>query len=79
VQQLRPQWGQALRQSLADPAWQHHPSTYVQCSADRALDPRIQRDVYAARAQQLVTIGSGHSPFLSQPQRVARVLVSLLQ
>jgi len=79
IARLRPHWGGALSHSVCAPAWQRHASTYVVCTADRALAPHIQRDVYAPRAQQVVTLGSGHSPFLSQPEQLAQVLVSIAQ
>lgn len=79
VARLRPQWGQSLSQSCAVPAWQHRASTYVVCSEDRVLAPCIQRATYAARAQQVITLTSGHAPFLSQPLQLAQVLVSVAQ
>ena len=77
VAQLRPQWGQALSDPAGPALWHRHASTYVVCSEDRVLAPRIQRDIYSARAQQVVTLASGHSPFLSQPQQLAQVLVGV--
>jgi pimeloyl-ACP methyl ester carboxylesterase len=76
---LRPQWGRCLTDCVQSPAWRRHPSTYVVCDQDRALAPQIQRTAYSTRAQRLVTLASGHSPFLSQPQQLARVLVSIAQ
>jgi pimeloyl-ACP methyl ester carboxylesterase len=77
VERLGPHWAQVLSQPIADPAWRRHPSTYVLCTADRALAPRLQREVYGRRAHQLVTIDSGHSPFLSRPQQLTQVLAAL--
>ena len=74
IEQLRPHWAQVLSQPVAQPAWQRHASTYVLCNADLALAPRIQREVYGPRAQQVVTLQSSHSPFLSQPRQLAQVL-----
>ena len=74
IDQLRPHWAQVLSQPVAQPAWQRHASTYVLCNADQALAPRIQREVYGPRAQQVVTLHSSHSPFLSQPRQLAQVL-----
>lgn len=79
IDRLRPHWGQVLTQSVPHPAWQRHPSCYLLCSEDRALAPRIQREVYAARAQQVVTLRSSHSPFLSLPQQLAQVLAGVAQ
>jgi pimeloyl-ACP methyl ester carboxylesterase len=74
--QLRPQWGQSLTDPAGPAWWRRHPSTYVVCSQDRALAPRLQREIYSTRAQRVVTLDSGHSPFLSQPQQLAQVLVA---
>ena len=76
---LRPQWAQVGGESAAQPNWQRIPSTYVACGADRALAPAIQRGVYGPRAQRFITLDSGHSPFLSQPQTLAPVLASIAQ
>lgn len=78
VARLRPHWGECLGQSVPDPAWRRHPSTYVVCTADRALSPGLQHDIYARRAQQVATLASGHSPFLSCPQQLAQLLVSAI-
>jgi pimeloyl-ACP methyl ester carboxylesterase len=74
--QLRPQWGQALSAPAGPPVGRRHASTYVVCSEDRVLAPRIQRQIYGTRAQRVVTLSSGHSPFLSQPQQLAQMLVA---
>jgi pimeloyl-ACP methyl ester carboxylesterase len=79
IGQLRPHWAQVLSQAVAAPAWRRHPSTYVLCATDRALAPRLQREVYGPRAQQQVTLDSGHSPFLSRPQQLAQVLAAVAQ
>ncbi len=76
VAQLRPHWGQAWSDPAAAPMRRQHASTYVVCSEDRVLAPRIQREIYGTRAQRLVSLGSGHSPFLSQPQQLAQLLVA---
>ena len=77
--QLRPHWGQCLAEPAGPPAWRRHPSTYVVCAADQALAPRIQREVYGVRARQVVTLASGHSPFLSRPQQLAQTLACIAQ
>ncbi len=76
IGQLRPHWAQVLSQPVSQPAWRRHASTYVLCNADRALASRIQREVYGPRAQQVVTLRSSHSPFLSQPRQLAQVLAA---
>jgi pimeloyl-ACP methyl ester carboxylesterase len=78
VAQLRPQWGQALSQICTVPAWRQYDSSYVVCSNDRVIAPGIQRAIYAARAQQVITLASDHSPFLSGPLQLAQALVSVM-
>jgi pimeloyl-ACP methyl ester carboxylesterase len=56
------------------PAWGDVPATYVVCTQDRALPPDLQRDLFAPRAEEVVELQTSHSPFLSQPAAVARLL-----
>ena len=74
--QLRPQWGQALSDPAGPPEWRRPASTYVVCGEDRVLAPRIQQQIYSTRAQRVVTLSSGHAPFLSQPRQLVQVLVA---
>jgi pimeloyl-ACP methyl ester carboxylesterase len=64
--------------AVADPGWQDIRSTYVVCSADRAMPPDWQRDLFAPRLNKVVEMNSSHSPFLSQPGAVADMLVGEL-
>jgi pimeloyl-ACP methyl ester carboxylesterase len=79
IARLRPHWGECLAQSVDDPAWRRHASTYVVASADEALSPRLQREFYSARAGRVVSLPGGHSPFLSRPAQLAQILASTLQ
>jgi pimeloyl-ACP methyl ester carboxylesterase len=54
-------------------AWRERPSTYVVCAEDRATPPEAQRE-YARRAGKVVEVPTGHHPFLSRPELLARVL-----
>jgi pimeloyl-ACP methyl ester carboxylesterase len=56
-------------------AWQHVGSTYVICAADRAVDPDVQRRM-AERCTTSLTWPSGHSPFLSMPDRVTDLVLA---
>jgi pimeloyl-ACP methyl ester carboxylesterase len=55
------------------PAWQLNPTTYVVCKQDHGVNPDDQRAM-AARADDVVELDTSHSPFLSQPRRVADVI-----
>ncbi len=59
----------------ARPAWKDTPSTYVVCTADRALPVEAQRTM-AQQATDIVEWPTDHSPFLSRPAEVARLLAS---
>jgi pimeloyl-ACP methyl ester carboxylesterase len=79
VAQLRPHWAQAFTQTAGSQPGRTQASTYIVCRDDQVLPARIQRDTYAPRVQHLLTLDGGHSPFLSQPQVLARALVSIRQ
>ena len=51
-------------------------STYVICRRDQALLPEVQHEV-AQRCDDIVTIDSDHSPFLSHPHELCDLLESL--
>ncbi|WP_257033198.1 alpha/beta fold hydrolase [Streptomyces sp. 1331.2] len=63
-------------QPVGAAAWQQVPSTYLVCARDRGTPPRLQRD-FARRAGSMVELDSGHHPFLSQPDTVRDLLLSL--
>ncbi|WP_316742240.1 alpha/beta hydrolase [Streptomyces sp. MK7] len=56
------------------------PHSYVVCTRDNAIRPKLQRlmvreiDAVSARPTTVVEIDSSHSPFLSQPTRLADVI-----
>jgi pimeloyl-ACP methyl ester carboxylesterase len=49
-------------------------SRYIRCSKDQAIDPSLQ-ELVASRCNEAVSIDSGHSPFFSQPQRLADLIL----
>jgi pimeloyl-ACP methyl ester carboxylesterase len=64
--------------------WGALPRTYISCTADRALPPAVQHrfiseaDAFTPANQTDVReLPASHSPFLSQPEQLARVLVQL--
>lgn len=56
------------------------PRTYVLCTEDRMLMPALQREIVrdvdtrSVEPTRVVELHSSHSPFLSQPQRVADII-----
>jgi pimeloyl-ACP methyl ester carboxylesterase len=57
-------------------SWKHAPSTYVVCGSDRAIDPALQREL-ASRCTDAREWGTGHSPFVGQPDLVVELLREL--
>lgn len=58
--------------------WLHIPSTYLVCEHDRTVPPAAQREM-AANARYVVDLPTGHSPFLSRPERLAEILASIVR
>jgi pimeloyl-ACP methyl ester carboxylesterase len=67
----------ALTQPLSRAAWTELPSTYVVCEQDQAI-PVFAQEAMSARADTVVRLDAGHSPFLSQPAELAGVLRTIL-
>jgi len=74
--QLRPQSLRTLQEVPKVIAWQTKPSTYVICTNDQAVVPDLQR-VFAARCTDSVAWASDHSPFLSHPTLVVKLLSTM--
>ncbi|RKR86496.1 alpha/beta hydrolase family protein [Micromonospora pisi] len=60
-------------QEQTQAAWHTIPSTYVICEADNALPPFAQEH-FANRAGRVTRMATSHSPFLSQPAELARII-----
>lgn len=73
---LQPQALANLMESPSSIAWRSRPSTYVVCTRDNAIHPDLQR-IMARRATSSVEWTADHSPFLSQPDLVAQLLVTV--
>lgn len=58
--------------------WGSIPRAYIECSADRAISLPAQRAMHAlSPCQRVLTMATGHSPFLSAPEALADHLLSL--
>lgn len=74
---LRPQVPGCGRGVPPQHSWKGTPSTYVVCGQDRAIDPALQRKM-ASRCTEIRAWGTGHSPFVGQPELVVGFLRELL-
>jgi pimeloyl-ACP methyl ester carboxylesterase len=77
VSQIGYQSYSSMRQPLTHTAWKSIPSTYVVCEADAAL-PVAAQERMALRANDVHRMNTSHSPFLSQPAALARVVRRVL-
>jgi len=50
-------------------------SVYIACANDRAVDPDVQA-LMASRCNEILTLKSDHSPFLSHPKLLADALLT---
>jgi pimeloyl-ACP methyl ester carboxylesterase len=58
--------------------WGSVPRSYILCTQDRAISPAQQRAMIAAvGVDRVVEMDSSHSPFISQPERLAALLIGL--
>ncbi len=78
IGQIRPQCAAPFSDAVMHPGWKEILSTYIVCSADRAMPPDWQRDLFAPRLNKVVQIDSSHSPFLSRPNELAELLLTEL-
>ena len=70
---LRPTSAACLAVPTGAEPWRLIPSTYVLCERDRAIHPDFQRWM-SARAGEVVTLDTDHSPFMSSPEAFADLL-----
>lgn len=77
VSQLGYQSYASMHQQLTETAWKSIPSTYIICDSDNAI-PVAAQEVFAERADDVQRLSTSHSPFLSQPAALARLIGSSL-
>ncbi|HUK49546.1 MAG TPA: hypothetical protein VLV18_00820, partial [Terriglobales bacterium] len=54
------------------------PKSYIETLQDRAISPMLQRKMYtASKCSHIIRINTSHSPFLSQPTQLAKILTNL--
>ncbi|MBB5773977.1 pimeloyl-ACP methyl ester carboxylesterase [Nonomuraea jabiensis] len=59
-------------------AWRSVPSTYIITEQDKAIPPALQEQM-AAQAAEIHRLPGGHSPFLSQPRRLAALIDEIVR
>jgi pimeloyl-ACP methyl ester carboxylesterase len=77
---LRAQPGAPLQTQVETTAehWGRIPRYYVECTRDRAIPPKLQREMQKqSPCQQSFFIDTDHSPFLSTPEQLADILLRI--
>ena len=73
---LRPQATKPFTEPLPIDQWPNVPMTFIVCTEDRMGRAGPLRELARRRfALEAVELGGGHSPFLSRPAELARVLL----
>lgn len=71
-----PIFGKAFDDKITVAAWRSKPNYYIVASHDRMIDPALEQ-AFAKKLKATTTvIEASHVPMLSQPQKVADVIIS---
>jgi pimeloyl-ACP methyl ester carboxylesterase len=65
----------ALLDRVTDAAWHSKPTWYVVTEEDRMIAPALQRETAARIGATVITLNSGHLPFLSKPKETADAII----
>ena len=62
---------------ITDQNFGNIPKYYIECTEDRAIPIEVQRAMYAGKVLKTYAISSSHTPFFSQPHKVASALLDV--
>lgn len=63
-------------ETVSTPAWQTKPAWYIVASEDRAIPPGLERTMAKTIKAQTTEVKSSHVAMLTQPGKVARVILN---
>jgi pimeloyl-ACP methyl ester carboxylesterase len=66
--------GKAISTPVTAPAWKTKPSFAIVATQDRAINPDLERSMYARAKSMTTEIAASHAVYISQPQAVAKVI-----
>ena len=66
--------GKALSTPVTSPAWKVKPSFAIVATQDRAINPDLERSMYARSHSVTTEIAASHAVYISQPAAVAKVI-----
>ncbi len=64
-----------LAEPMTFPAWREKPSWFLIAEKDRMISPATQRFLAERIRAHIESVDAGHSPLVSAPESVARVIV----
>jgi pimeloyl-ACP methyl ester carboxylesterase len=70
---------QAFADKTTVAAWKNKANYYIAAADDRMIDPALQRAFAAKIKATTITVKSSHVPMVSQPQKVADVIIAAAQ
>jgi pimeloyl-ACP methyl ester carboxylesterase len=66
----------AFGEAVSVAAWKTKPSYYIVASKDRMIDPGLEAEMAKKIGAKATTLATSHVPMLSQPEKVAAVILS---
>ncbi|HEU4887751.1 MAG TPA: alpha/beta hydrolase [Thermoanaerobaculia bacterium] len=69
----------ALLDRVTRAAWRTKPSWYVVTDDDRMISPGLQREIATRIEARVLSLRSGHVPFLSKPKETAEVILAAVE
>ena len=75
MKELRPQRF-SNEQAIRRTPWKNIESTYIACQNDRVAPIEIQKE-WAERCSNRVILNTSHSPMISEPKKIAEILLEL--
>jgi pimeloyl-ACP methyl ester carboxylesterase len=74
-----PTAGAALGGNVRKPAWRAKPSWYLVATADRAIQPALQRTMAARSTATMVEVESSHVAMLAHPAETAKLILDAVK
>jgi pimeloyl-ACP methyl ester carboxylesterase len=60
---------------ISKAAWRDKPNWFVVAEQDRAIAPQQEADTAKRMGAKILTLSSSHLPMLSQPEKVAELVI----
>ncbi len=69
----------ALAGTVSVPAWKARPSWYLVATADRAIQPDLQRTMANTIKAKTIEVGSSHVAMLARPQETVKLILEAVE